>query len=59
MKKIQLISICALIVALAVMAVNRFIAPLPDWAIRIDGMVMLAALFAASFSTVKLYQGKP
>ncbi len=53
MKKVQIISIYILIVTLVVMAANRIIVPLPDWVIRMDGIIMLAALFVASFSTVK------
>ncbi len=53
MKKVQIISVCILIVTLVVMGVNRFIAPLPDLIIRMDGIIMIAGLFAASFSTVK------
>lgn len=53
MRKIQIISVCILIVTLAVMGANRFFAPLPDWAVRVDAIVMMAALFAVSFSTVK------
>lgn len=53
MKKVQIISICILIVTIVVMGVNRFIAPLSDWVIRIDGIIMIAGLLAVSFSTIK------
>lgn len=53
MKKVQIISICILIVTIVVMGVNKFIAPLSDWVIRIDGIIMIAGLLAVSFSTVK------
>lgn len=52
-RKLQIISICVLLVTLAVMGANRFFAPLPDWAVRVDAVVMMAALFTVSFSTVK------
>lgn len=52
-RKLQVISICILIVTLAVMGANRFIFPLSDWVIRVDAIVMMAALFTVSFSTVK------
>lgn len=52
-KKEQIISICILIVTLVIIEANRFIAPLSDWVIRMDGIIMLAGLFAISFSTVK------
>ena len=57
MKKVQIISICILIVTLVIMGVNRFIVPLFDWVIRMDGMIMMAGLFAVSFSTVKCIRG--
>lgn len=53
MKKVQIISICILIVTIVVMGVNRFISPLSDWVIRMDGIIMIAGLLAVSFSTVK------
>lgn len=59
MKKVQIISICILIVTLAVMGVNRFIFPLSDWVIRVDAIIMMAALFTFSFSTVKCIKANP
>lgn len=56
-RELQVISICILIVTLAVMGVNRFIFPLSDWVIRVDAVVMMAALFTISFSTVKCISG--
>ena len=58
MKKVQIISICILIVTLVVMVVNKIVIPLSDWVIRMDGVIMLVSLFVVSFSTVKyvLYQ---
>ena len=53
MKRIRVGSLLVLIAALAVMAVNRFAAPLPDWGVRIAGVVMLLALASTSYSIVK------
>ena len=53
MKKMQVGSLLALTAALAVMAVNRFAAPLPDWAVRTAGVVMMLALACASYSIVR------
>lgn len=58
MKKVQIISICILIITLVVMVVNGIIAPLSDWIIRMNGIIMLVALFAVSFSTVKCIREK-
>ena len=53
MKKVQAVSFLLLVLTLAVMAVNRLAVPLPDWAVRIDGAVMMLAIAAAAFSTVR------
>ena len=58
MKKIQIISICVLIVTLIVMVVNGIIIPLSDWVIRVDGIITLLALLVVSFSTVKSIRDK-
>lgn len=53
MRKMQAVSLLVLIAALAVMAVNRFAAPLPDWTVRTAGVVMMLALVCTSYSLVK------
>lgn len=53
MKKVQLASFLLLALTLLVMAVNRFAAVLPDWAVRTTGIVMLLSLAAASCCAVK------
>lgn len=58
MKKVQIISICILIVTLVVMVVNKMVIPLSDWVIRMDGVIMLVSLFLVSFSTVKCLKEK-
>ncbi len=58
MKKVQIISICILIVTLIVIRVNGIIAPLSDWVIRMDGIIMLVALLVVSFSTIKCIRKK-
>ena len=58
MKKVQIISICVLIITLIVMGVNRFVFPLSDWIIRINGIIMMGGIFAVSYSTVKCMKGE-
>lgn len=53
MKKVQLVSIIVLIIALVIMVVNIFLAPLADWIIRVDGVILLIGIFFLSYSTVK------
>ena len=52
-KKVQTVSLLLLVLTLAVMAVNGVAVPLPDWAVRIDGAVMMLAIAAVVFSTVR------
>lgn len=53
MRKMQAGSLLVLIATLAVMAVNRFAVPLPDWAVRTAGVAMMLALACAAYSTVR------
>lgn len=53
MRKVQITSICVLIITLVVMGVNRFIFPLSNWIIRIDGIIMMVGILAVSYSTLK------
>lgn len=53
MKRAQTISVLALLLSLAVMAVNWFAVHLPDWAVRSAGVVMLAALAGAAYCFVR------
>lgn len=53
MKKVQLVSIIVLIIALVIMVVNIFLAPLADWIVRVDGVILLIGIFFLSYSTVK------
>lgn len=57
MKKVQIISLCVLIITLVVMGVNKFLFPLSDWAVRIDGIIMLVCIVTVSYSTVKCIKG--
>ena len=43
---------------LAVLGVHLWITPLPDWAVRLCGVVLLCGVFALSFSTVRLQMRK-
>lgn len=58
MKKVQIISICVLIITLVIMGANWLITPLSDWTIRIDGIIMLIGILTVSYSTVKRMKGE-
>ena len=54
MKRLRNASLACMIPALAVLGVHLWITPLPDWAVRLCGIVLLCGVFALSFSTVRL-----
>lgn len=54
MKKMQIIRLTVLIVTLLLMGINVFIRPLPDWTVRIDGIVMLVSVVMVSYGTIHL-----
>lgn len=58
MKRMRRMSWIVLMAAVLVMAVNHFLTPLPDWAVRTDGVLMLAAMATFSFAAVRCAQQK-
>ena len=58
MKKMQIMSVAVLIVTLLLMGINVLIRPLPDWAVRMDGIVMLVSVVMISYGTVQMHNGK-
>ena len=56
MRKAQIISLAVLIITLLIMGIN-IVSTLSDWIVRIDGIIMLFALAAVSYCTVKISRG--
>lgn len=54
MKKLQLVSLLTLASSVLLWTAGRGSSPLPDWAVRLNGVVMCAAMAALVFSTVRL-----
>lgn len=54
MKKLQLVSLLTLFLSVLLWTVGRISHPLPDWAVRTLGIVMMAAAAALVFATVRL-----
>ena len=54
MKKLQFVSLLTLFLSVMLWTVGRLSSPLPDWAVRVNGVVMCAAMAALVFSTVRL-----
>lgn len=58
MKKLRTVSIILLSISLAGFILWRFVMHFPDWLVCVNGVLMLAAIFAAVFSTVKIKLSK-
>ena len=54
MRRMRSIGIGMLLVTLACMAVHLWVTPLPDWAVRLNGVLMMLAIFVTVFSAVRL-----
>lgn len=54
MKKLQLASLIALALSVVLWRLGRTFFPLPDWAVRANGVVMLLAMPLLVFSSVRL-----
>ena len=53
-KKLQLAALAVELITLVVRGCHGLVAPLPDWAVRLDGVVMLAACAVIVFASVRL-----
>lgn len=53
MKKLQFVSFAALGLSVVLWTAGRSFFPLPDWAVRANGAVMLAAMALLVFSSVR------
>lgn len=54
MKKLQFVSFVVLDLSVILWTAGRIFFPLPDWAVRANGVVMLIAMAALVFSSVRL-----
>ena len=54
MKKIQIVSLIALALSMILWTAGRIFLPLPDWAVRANGAVMLLAMALLVFASVRL-----
>ena len=54
MKKLQLVSFSVLGLSVILWTAGRIFFPLPDWAVRANGVVMLTAMALLVFSSVRL-----
>lgn len=54
MKKLQLVSFSVLGLSVILWTAGRIFFPLPDWAVRANGVVMLIGMAALVFFSVRL-----
>ena len=54
MKKLQFVSLFVLFLSVLLWTAGRTILPLPDWAVRANGVIQMITLAALAFSTVRL-----
>ena len=54
MKNLQLASILTLFLSVMLWTAGRVFLPLPDWGVRVNGVIMMAAMAALVFATVRL-----
>lgn len=54
MKKLQLVSLAVLGLSVILWTAGRILFPLPDWAVRVNGVVMLIAMALLVFASVRL-----
>ena len=53
MKTLQLTALAVVLITLLVRGYHKY-SPLPDWALRLNGVVMLAGAFFLVFASVRL-----
>ena len=54
MKKLQFVSLTVLGLSVILWTAGRIFFSLPDWGVRVNGVVMLIAMAALVFSSVRL-----
>ncbi|MDE6589305.1 MAG: hypothetical protein K2K53_02930 [Oscillospiraceae bacterium] len=54
MKKLQCVSLIVLALTVILWTAGRVFLPLPDWAVRTNGIIMMAACAVLVFTSVRL-----
>ena len=55
MKRLQITSMIILIIGIICFLLGRFILSVPDWFIRVTGIILLISILALVFSSVRLH----
>lgn len=53
-KKVFMVSLIIMIIAIIFMGINWFISPMSDNAIRLTGLITLIDIFVLTYNTIKL-----
>ena len=56
MKKLRLASLIVLFLSIILWTAGRTLFSLPDWAVRLNGVIMLAACGVLVFASVRLFK---
>lgn len=54
MKKLQIIGVVILVITIVILILWKFTNSLPDWLVRVNGVLMLISVFITVFSTTKI-----
>ena len=54
MKKLQLVSLVVMVLTVMLWTAGRIFLPLPDWAVRVNGVVMMVTMALMVFASVRL-----
>lgn len=58
MKRLKMISMIVLLVGIICMFLFRFFFTVPEWCVRITGIVLLVSIFTVVFSSVRIGRRK-
>ena len=58
MKKLQIVSLMVLVLSVVLWTAGRIFFTLPDWVVRANGVIMMAAMVVLVFASVRLSLGK-
>lgn len=58
MKRLQVTSKIILLIGIICLLLWRFILPLPDWFVRVTGIILIISVFTFVFSSVRLYNNQ-
>jgi len=58
MKQLQVTSLIILIIGIVCLLLWKFILSVPDWFVRVNGIILLLSIFVFVFSSVRLHNNQ-